>query len=207
MSNELEEKDLLELLNHNEFKKIIEAKNLHDIIIEDNYVIHLLAVRGNEAGIDFFIKNKIDVTYTNYRGQNIIHILFKYGYDDLAEKYYKLYPELLNKLDNDITLPFFYCIDRFSNFEKCFKFMKKQDYDIKKLLNIVSVFNDNIVTRLIIFSEKNNNIQQDYIKFLTDNLDLLNFELPQKNPLLIYAIMTDKDDVAKIFIENKKVYM
>ena len=204
MSNTLTEEDLLNLLKDNNFKKMTEATNLHDIIIEENYVIHLLAVRGNEAGLDFFIKNKIDVTYTNYKGQNIIHILFKYGYDDLAEKYYKLYPDLLNKLDNDITLPFFYCVDRYNNFYKCFRFMKEQKYDMYKLLNIVSVYDDNIVTRLIIFSENKNKSIKVYIKFLTDNIDLLNFELPQKNPLLTYAILTDRNDIAHVFIENKK---
>ena len=202
--SDIKEEKMLKLLNNNKFDELISAKNLYEIYIEENNIVHLLAVRGNESGIDFFIKQKKDILCTNLKGQNIIHILFKFGYDDLAEKYYKKYPELLKKFDNDLILPIFYCCDRFNSFKTCFKFMKEQNYDIYILFNTVSFYDENIFTQLVLYTTKNDKKEYEYIDFCTKYIDLINFDLPLKNPICIYAITINKNDIAKIFIERNK---
>ena len=92
--------EILELINNNKFEDIIKIKDFNKIKLNENYLIHLLAIRGNQEGLDFFIKNKsFDVNISNDLGLNIIHLLFKYGWDDLAQKYYKILPDLLTNID------------------------------------------------------------------------------------------------------------
>ena len=119
--------NILKYLNDNKFDEIIKIKDYETFKTDGKNIIHLLSVRGNEKGLDFFLKEKLELTKSNDEGYNIIHLLFKNGFDELAEKYYKIYPDLLNGFDNDITLPILYCIDRFDTFKKCFNFMKSQN--------------------------------------------------------------------------------
>jgi ankyrin repeat protein len=196
--------NLLELINNNNFDEIIKIKDFTTKKINENYIIHLLAIRGNEKGLDFFIKHKsFDINLSNEFGLNIIHLLFKYGWDSLAEKYYKMFPELLSNVDDDIYIPLTYCLDRFETFVECFKFMKKnKDILIKDILNNVSVYNDNIILLLI---KKSKNKEDDiYLKFLIENIDIIEFNKPRVSPVLIFCILNDKTILAKYFIENNK---
>ena len=202
--NNIKEEYMLKLLNNKEYNKLLEIDNLYDIYIEENKIIHLLAIRGNDEGLDFFIKNDKDILCTNYKGQNIIHLLFKYGHDDLAEKYYKKYSELLKKFDNELSLPIYYSCDRFNNFEKCFNFMKNLEFDLYNLLNTVSFFDDNLYTRLLIYSKGKDNININYINFFKKNIDLINFDLPEKNPITLFAVTNNLNEIAKIFIDKEK---
>lgn len=198
------EENILKLLNNNKYEDIMKIKNFEEIFIEENNIFHLLIIRGNENGIDYFIKSDYDPYTTNLKGQNIIHLLFKNGFDELAHKYYKKYPDMLSKYDNDIVIPIFYCVDRLNVFKKCIDFMNKQKYNIKELINTVSVYGDNIITRLIDFSYNENIPITDYINFIKENLELIDFSFPSKSPPLIYAIETNKNELAKLFIRHKK---
>ncbi len=191
--------EILELINNNKFEDIIKIKDFNKIKLNENYLIHLLAIRGNQEGLDFFIKNKsFDVNISNDLGLNIIHLLFKYGWDDLAQKYYKILPDLLTNIDKDLYYPIRYCIDRFDTFLQCFNFMKKN----KDVLNNVSLMNDNIVIKLI---KKSKNDEKDvYLNFLKDNINLIDFDKPKFAPPLIFSIYAEKNILSKIFIENNK---
>jgi hypothetical protein len=191
--------EILNLLNNNQFDKLFKISNILEIKLEENNILHLLAIRGNEKGLDYFIKQNIDITIGNLYGSNIIHLLFKNGFDELAEKYYKQFPELLNKFDNDLILPIFYCIDRFDVFNKCLKTMKDNKFDIYTLINTVSTFSENIITRLIDLSD-----DKQYLDYIKHNIDMINFNLPAKNPILIYSIFNNKTNCAKLFINHKK---
>lgn len=197
------EEQILNLLNNNKYKDIIEIKNFDDITIEENYIFHLLIIRGNEDGINFFIKAGYDPYTTNLNAQNIIHLLFKNGFDELAEKYYKIYPDMLSKYNNELAIPLFYCVDRINVFKKCFEFMIKHECNIKELINTVTFFNDNIITRLIDFSYLSAPVPE-YLEFIEENIDMIDFSLPNKYPPLIYSIETNKINLAKIFIKHKK---
>jgi hypothetical protein len=192
--------DILRYLNDNKFEEIIKIKNYNTIRIDDNNILELLAIRGNEKGIDFFIKDKLfDINKGNINGQNIIHLLFRYGFDKLAEKYYKLYSNLLFHFDSDIYLPIIYCIDRFDTFSKCFDYMIKINKDID-IYNNVSIFNDNLFSKII---DQNEN-KEKYSELLIKNIDLIDFEKPKMSPILIQSIKLNRTDLIEYFIKNNK---
>lgn len=199
--------NILELINDNNFEKIIKIKDFNKIKINDNNIIHLLAIRGNELGLDFFINYKenkdFDINIANDSGFNILHLLFNNGWDKLAEKYYEQFPELLYNIDNNICAPLVYCIDRFETFLKCFTFMERyKKSEIQNILNNVSITNYNIIILLI---KKSKNKEDDpYKQFLFDIIDLIDFEKPKSSPVLIYSILNNKTILAKYFIKNEK---
>jgi hypothetical protein len=194
--------EILELINNNKFEDIIKIKDFNKIKLNENYIIHLLAIRGNQEGLDFFIKNKLfDLNISNDLGLNIIHLLFKYGWDDLAQKYYKILPDLLTNIDKDLYYPICYSVDRFDSFLECFNFMKKnKDILIKDILNNVSLLNDNIIIKLIKKSQDND--KDVYLNFLKDNMGLINFDKPKFSPPLTLLIYQDKNILSKYFIEH-----
>jgi len=196
--------NILELINNNNFEEILKIKDFDTLKIDDNNIFHLMAIRGNESGLDFFIKNKsFDINISNEFGYNIIHLLFKNGWDKLAEKYYKMFPELLYNLDNILYSPIFYCIDRFDSFLNCFNFIKKKnESNLLNILNDVSIKNNNIITLLI---NKSKNKEDDiYVKFLIENINFIEFKKPKISPVLIYCILNNKTLLAKYFINNNK---
>lgn len=195
--------NLLKYLNNNNFNEIIKNEEYNNININGNYIIHLLAIRGNEEGLEYFIDNKFDINKTNIIGSNIIHLLFENGWDELANKYYTKYPELLFNINNDFVYPITLSVSRFNVFHKCFKFMLKYDKNkIFDIFNDVSKFNNNIFTLLIIYSEDNKD--DKYTKFLIDNINNIDFSKPLYNPILMYSIEKNKNILTKYFINNNK---
>jgi len=195
--------NLLKYLNDNNFKDIIKNKEYDNININGNYIIHLLAIRGNEEGLDFFIDNNINIKKSNSNGSNIIHLLFQNGWDELAHKYYIKYPDLLFNINNDFIYPISLSVSRFDIFNKCFKFMLK--YDDKKtydVLNDVSKFNNNIFILLIKNSQDNKD--DKYTKFIMDNINNIDYSKPLYEPILMYSIEKNKNILTKYFINNDK---
>jgi len=192
---------ILKYLNDNKFDEIIKIKDYKSFKRDGNNILHLLSIRGNEKGMDFFLKKNSELNESNNNGLNIIHLLFKNGWDDLAEKYYKKFSNLLYLFDKDINLPILDCIDRLDTFIKCFDFMKSdKNKNIIEILNNVSYYNDNLFINLIKISKNND----DYYKFITKNIDLIDFDKPKMSPILIYSIQNNKDELSKYFIKNKK---
>jgi hypothetical protein len=193
--------NILKYLNDNKFDEIIKIKDYENFKRDGNNILHLLSIRGNEKGMDFFLKENSELNKSNIDGSNIIHLLFKNGWDDLAEKYYKKFSDLLYLFDKDINLPLLDCIDRFDTFIKCFNFMKSEkNKNIIEILNNVSYHNDNLFINLIKISKNNDN----YYKFITKNIELIDFDKPKMSPILIYSIQNNKNELSKYFIKNKK---
>lgn len=191
---------ILKYLNDNNFEEIVKIKNYNTYITDGNNILHLLAIRGNEKGLDYFLSSNPELNETNSMGHNIIHLLFKNGWDDIAKKYYTKYTELLYTHDKDLKLPISYSVDRYNTFIDCFKYMKKHDdTNISEILNNVSNYNDNIIINIIKLSD-----DDKYYKFIVDNLDLIDFDKPKINPVLIYCIINDKNKLSTFFIEHKK---
>lgn len=87
--------------------------------------------------------------------------------------------------------------------------MKNKEYDLYNLLNTVTFYNDNVFTRLVIYTYNKDTYNKDtinkaYIDFFKKNIDLINFDLPEKNPITTYAIIKNRNELAKIFIEQNK---
>jgi ankyrin repeat protein len=184
-------KNIIELINNKKWSNAYsELKNPNELILDDNTILHIAAIRGDKTGIDELIKLGIDINFTNGEGENILHILFKNGWDDIAEYYYKLYPELLMKINNKLEYPITYCIDRIDIFIKCLNFIKD-----KTIINKVSIFNENIVIQLI---KKN---LPEYNKAIINLIEYIDFDKPKLNPPLIYAI-EQNNLIAKEFIKR-----
>jgi len=195
--------NLIDLLNNNKFHDIIKIKDYKDFNLNGNNILHILAIRGNKDGLEYFIDKKLDYDNSNYNGDNILHLLFLNGWDEIAEYFYKIFPDLLEKVNKNLELPITFCTKRYNTFNKCFLFMKNKQMDLYNLLNIVTYFNDNIITNLILQTKKN--IDKDkYIDFLEKNIDFIDFSKPKKEPILIGCITNKLIDIAKIFINNNK---
>ena len=192
--------NILELINNNKFDEIIKIKNYNEYKLNGNNIVHLLAIRGNKDGIEYFIKNEFDYMKANNEGNNIIHLLFENGWDDVATYFYKKHPDFLEKLNKNLEIPIKYCIERYDTFIECFNFMSQQKYNIYELFNYVSYFSDNIIIEII----DNTKTNKKYIQFIIDNLDLIDFTKPKRNPVLIYSIQNNYDEIASIFIKNNK---
>jgi hypothetical protein len=191
--------NILELINKNKFDEIIKIKNYNEYKLNENNILHLLAIRGNQEGIDFLIDNKFDYNLANDEGNNIIHLLFEYGWDNIASVFYNKYPKLLEKFNKHLELPIKYCIKRYNTFIECFNFMKKNKSDIYNLFNYISYYNDNIIIEII------DNLQEEnYIEFLKTNIDILDFTKPKRSPILIYSIQNNHNDLATFFIGKNK---
>lgn len=188
--------DILELINNNKWVSAYnKIKNPTEIILDGNLIIHIAAIRGNKNGIDELIKLGSDINLTNSDGDNIIHLLFKNGWDEIAKNYYTSYPDLLLKFNTTMSYPISYCIDRIDTFKSCLKYIEKNGNI--SIINKVSLFNDNIVTMLI---KKNHD---DYNKILLDLIDKIDFDKPKLNPILISAIEIN-NKIAHDFIKNNK---
>lgn len=198
--------NILELINNNKLEEIIKIKNYNEYKLNENNILHLLAIRGNKEGIDFFIDNKFDYMIANNEGNNIIHLLFENGWDDIGAYFYFKYPELLEKFNKHLELPIKFCIDRYDTFIECFNFMKKQKQNIYNLFNYVSYYNDNIILDIIDRSNGSNGSNKDkkYLDFIENNLDLIDFTKPKRNPVLIYCIQNKYDKLSELFIKNNK---
>jgi len=193
--------NILNLFNDNNFEDIIKVKDFNIFRINGNNLLHLSAIRGNKKSIDYFLDNKLfNYNDTNDNGSNIIHLLFEYGWDELANKYYTIYPDLLYTFDSTLYVPMFYCIERFDTFIRCFNFIKKNNKE--DIINDVSVSNDNIVLKLIDLSK--NKKEDIYYKYIVDNIDIINFAKPKLMPVLIYCIFNNKNLLAEYFIKNNK---
>jgi hypothetical protein len=78
-----------------------------------------LAIRGKNELLDF-IKKLDEKIYSkgNDRCENILHLAFKNGYDDLGLKLLKFDKELIEFQNNSYHYPTIYTIERINTFEK-----------------------------------------------------------------------------------------
>lgn len=187
--------DILELINNKKwgeaYKKI---KNPKEEIIDGNSILHIASIRGDKDGIGELIKLGSDINLANLDGDNIIHLLFKNGFDKIGRDIYLEYPQLLFKVNSTLLYPIVYCIDRIETFESCLNYIKQSQI---KIINKVSLFNENIVTLMI---KKN---KKEYNKILLELIEDIDFEKPKLQPVLISAIESN-NKIAEDFIKKNK---
>jgi ankyrin repeat protein len=188
--------DILELINNKQwelaYKKL---KNPTEEILDGNSILHIASIRGDKDGIYKLIKLGADINLANSDGDNIIHLLFKNGFDKISQDIYLKYPQLLFKCNSTLLYPIIYCIDRINTFESCLNYIKKNGNI--QIINKVSLFNENIVTMMI----KKNNIE--YNKILLELIDDIDFDKPKLQPVLISAIESN-NKIAEDFIKKNK---
>jgi hypothetical protein len=190
--------------------KSVYKNNINDLIkpiINNNNILHVCAMRGMKEDInkiiDRYNDNNININIKNDDGDNILHILFKNGYDDIAiylinnKKFLSLITNLLFEINNNGNNPLFYCCDRYDTISKILDNINNRD----KIINQVNKSNQNIITKLV------NNIKEDiqpdnYYKLIIKLIDDIDFSKPNIMPILIYSILNKKNELSKYMIFN-----
>lgn len=181
------------LINNNKWNEIynliINKKVSPDEeITNGNTVAHLAAINNEHKLINYLIKNDGKILEkSNDEGNTPIHLLAVYGYVDLLKDCIKEKPELLTLLNNNN--------ENIPN-------ILYNDLDLVKL--IIKLHPDDIIV--------NDKSQENIItKNINDgNIEILKLLLHKMmddinkfpDSFLCYAINENKDDIAKLFIEN-----
>jgi len=120
----MDKEQIITLLNSNNYDKINEAywivkSNINEPIIDGNSFLHILAIRGKNKLLEYIKKLEPKIySKGNERGENILHLAFKNGYDDLGLKLLKFDSELIEFQNNSYLYPTFYTLERINTFEK-----------------------------------------------------------------------------------------
>ena len=79
--------DILELINNKQWETAYKKlKNPKEEILDGNSILHIASMRGDKDGIYKLIKLGADINLANSDGDNIIHLLFKNGFDKSSLK-------------------------------------------------------------------------------------------------------------------------
>jgi ankyrin repeat protein len=109
---EIDENELIELLNKENWKEIIlKYKNPRNVKVNGNNLLHLACARGEINAINYYLLKYPELFYvSNSEGDTCAHILTKYGHFEILKKLLPKYPEVIQfinkKGDNllDLTI-------------------------------------------------------------------------------------------------------
>ncbi|MBA42598.1 MAG: hypothetical protein CMF62_01130 [Magnetococcales bacterium] len=138
--------------------------------------------------------NLIENNQYNYRDEdnnNIIHLIFKYNLvtSDRVKQILRVEPNLINKINNNYETPLFYIKDQY---------LLDWIFENIKNLDLLRVNKDGVAFI-------NKTIDNDDLKTVKKILNKTkNISLPKESPPLIYAIKSNKDQIATYIIKNFK---
>jgi len=120
--------NLLNTDNINEAYKLVKS-NISEPILDGNSFLHILAIRGKNELLDY-IEKLDEKIYSkgNERGENILHLAFKNGYDDLGFRLLKFDEELIEFQNNSYYYPTIYTIERLNTFEKIIDILLENEF-------------------------------------------------------------------------------
>ncbi len=192
--------NIIELINEDKFDSVYKLlkknKLLNSYILDKNNLIHLCAIRGKEYIFKLIDDKNIDIYLSNGRGENILHLLLKNGWDNIALKIVKKFPDLLNYQNVAKYYPIINCVDRFNTLKSMIKVIIENKF--LEQINICSIEDTNLITRIIEFTP-NEKDAFDIIKMLEEYID---FTLPLPRPILFTAILKNKNIIAEYLIKN-----
>jgi hypothetical protein len=89
--------NIIELINNDKFEevyKLLKKENkLNSFILDKSNILHLCAIRGKEYIFELIKDKNIDIYLSNGRGENILHLLLRNGWDKIALEIVKIYPK------------------------------------------------------------------------------------------------------------------
>ena len=192
--------NIIELINNNNFDKAYELLNksskLNDFIIDKNNLLHICAIRGKEEIFKLLKDKKIDKILSNGRGENILHLLFRNGFDKIGLQVAKAYPDLLDYTNSYKIYPVINCIDRINTLEKVLDIIISKKYFYQ--INTLDIHDNNLISIII---SKNN---KDYLKIIKLVEKYIDYTLPKTKPVLINSILNKNFTLATYFISQNK---
>lgn len=190
--------NIIELINNNNFDKAYDILNkktkLNEFIVDKNNILHICAIRGNEKIFKLLKDNKIDKFLSNGRGENVLHLLFRNGFDKMGLKVAEAYPDLLDYVNSHKIYPVINCIDRINTLEKVLEIIISKKYFHQ--INSLDINDNNLISIII---SKNN---KDYLKIIKLVEKYIDYTLPKTKPVLIYSILNKNLTLVKYFIEK-----
>ena len=192
--------NIIELINDDKIEKAYDILNnkskLNEYIIDSNNLLHLCAIRGKDIIFKLLKDKKIDKTLSNGRGENILHLLFRYGFDKMGLEIAELYPNLLDLMNVNKSYPLINTVDRLNTLEKLIEIIISNKYEYQ--INTVDVNETNLISKIIL---KNDSKYLNLIKKIEKYID---YNLPKMKPVLINSILNKNYDFAEYFIKIGK---
>lgn len=144
--------NIIELINDDKIEKAYDILNnkskLNEYIIDSNNLLHLCAIRGKDIIFKLLKDKKIDKTLSNGRGENILHLLFRYGFDKMGLEIAELYPNLLDLMNVNKSYPLINTVDRLNTLEKLIEIIISNKYEYQ--INTVDVNETNLISKIIL---------------------------------------------------------
>ena len=192
--------NIIKLINDDKFEMVYKLlkkdKSINDYIIDKNSFLHILAIRGKEYILTLLEKNSVDIYLSNGRGENILHLLLRNGWDKLALNIANLYPRLLDYQNVAKYYPTSLSVNRLDTLIQLCKLLIKNEY--YEQINYVSIENTNLITKIIESIDDEKKIIE-ILKMLNFQID---YNLPKEKPILIFSIMAKKYIVTEYLISN-----
>jgi len=195
-------KEILDKLYNKSKIKTLTKEDITKPIINTNNILHICAMRGLEEEliklINIYKNNNIELDIKNSDGDNIIHLLFKNGFDEIVIKLFHnkiLQVNILIQLNNLDDNPLFYCCDRYDTINKLYYLINKE------IINKSNRNNHTVITKLIL-NIKEDTKEDKYYKLITKMIKIIDFSQPKAMPVLMFAILAKKTELSKYFIIN-----
>ena len=187
--------NIIELINNDKFEeayKILKKEDkLNIFILDKSNILHLCAIRGKEYIFELIKDKEIDIYLSNGRGENILHLLLRNGWDKIALKIVNIYPDILNYQNMINMYPILYVVEREKTLDKLIDIILKHK-DFIEQINVVTQDNKSLITKLI---------DNDNLKIIEKLIKYINFNIPKNMPILMYAILNKKDRIVNKLIE------
>jgi hypothetical protein len=192
--------NIIELINNNNLDKAYNLLNksskLNEFIIDKNNILHICAIRGKEEIFKLLKDKKVDKFLSNGRGENILHLLFRNGFDKMGLEIANAYPDLLDYMNSHKIYPVINCIDRIDSLEKVLEIIISKKYFHQ--INSLDINDNNLISIII---SKNN---KDYLKIIRLLEKYIDYSLPKTKPVLINSILNKNLTLANYFIQKNK---
>jgi len=188
----MNKEEIITLLNLNKINEAYNKikSNITESLIDGNSFLHLLAIRGNDILLDIISKLDTKIySKPNERGENILHLAFKNGYDELGLKMIKFDSELIEFQNNQYHFPTFYIVSRVTTLEKVISILIDNGYTDQ--FNAIDDERSNLIIEIIteIRNQEDDKIKLKYIEIIKKIFKYIDFEQPTFDSILNIIIL------------------
>ena len=167
--------------------------DITDTIFDGNNILHVACIRGKTEIINK-LKTKLDLGLGNDRGETCLHLLFRNGWDEIAQTIYEEFPSLLGSIDAIGRTPIMWVTNRSE------VLLRLIDTIIKlKMTDIFDMVTFDERTLVLDIIDKSDNLQ--YLNILKKLLPFIDMSKPTKSPVIHYCIIQSKYSALKLLID------